>query len=261
MRIAVIGGTGLYDLGLPDTRYEEVPTPYGPVRLGMASHGPVQVLFLARHGEKHLLAPHRINYRANLWALKRLGAERIIATGAVGSLRTQWAPGQIVLVDQFVDFTRNRPVTFGETEEGVRHLDFTEPYCPQLREILARTAEELGWPVRLGGVYVCTEGPRYETPAEIRAFRRLGGDLVGMTSVPEVVLAREAGLCYALVALVTNFAAGLSRTVLTHAEVLEIMTANLPKVRTLVLRAIEKIPGERKCRCGTAEQDKGAAFP
>lgn len=254
MRIAIIGGTGVYDPGLLGEREEKVVrTPYGEAHITLGVYRGVEVAFLTRHGPHHSVPPHRINYRANVWALRHLGVERVLATAAVGSLNLEMKPGDFVLVDQFIDFTRRRESTFFEGgEAGVVHVDFTEPYCPQLRAVLAQTARELGISVHDGGVYVCTEGPRFETPAEIRAFRRLGGDLVGMTNVPEVVLAREANLCYALVAMVTNFAAGISPTPLTHEEVLEVMAANAHRIRSLLWRAVEVIPAERSCPCGQA---------
>lgn len=254
MRVAIIGGTGVYDPGLLEGREETtVTTPYGEARVSLGRFRGIEVGFLTRHGPHHSLPPHRVNYRANIRALRDLGFERVLATAAVGSLNPEMKPGEFVLVDQFVDFTRCRESTFFEGgEAGVVHVDFTEPYCPELRASLARAARELEIAAHEGGVYVCTEGPRFETPAEIRAFRILGGDLVGMTNVPEVVLAREANLCYALVAAVTNFAAGISPTPLTHEEVLQVMAANTARLRALLERAVEMVPPVRHCRCGRA---------
>jgi len=256
--VAIVGGTGVYDPGVLD-HWEErvVRTPYGEARVALGEYRGIRVGFLARHGPGHRVPPHRVNYRANIWALRELGLARVLATAAVGSLNPDMKPGDFVLVDQFIDFTRRRESTFFEGgEAGVVHVDFTEPYCPELRAVLARAARELAIEAHQGGVYVCTEGPRFETPAEIRAFRLLGGDLVGMTNVPEVVLAREANLCYALVAAVTNFAAGISATPLTHQEVLEVMAANAARLRSLLWRAVEMIPPERQCRCGQAVAPK-----
>ena len=188
------------------------------------------MVFLPRHGTGHSVPPHRINYQANIWGMRALGVEAIIATAAVGSLNPEMRPGDFVFVDQFIDFTKNRRQTFFDgRENGVAHLDFTEPYCPALRKTMAAAAGELR--ARPGaefafhekGVYICTEGPRFETPAEIRAYALLGADVVGMTSYPEVALAREAGICYATIAMVTNLAAGMAGGRLTHEEVLEVM--------------------------------------
>jgi len=250
-RIAIIGGTGVYDPEiLDDVREERVETPYGPVTVNLGRFEGLEVAFLARHGRGHQVPPHRVNYRANIYALALLGVERVIATNAVGSLRERYAPGHFVLPDQFLDFTHGRPATFFEGgEAGVYHVDVTEPYCPQVRRVLHETGRPLGLTVHDGAVYVCTQGPRFETPAEIRMFERLGGDLVGMTSVPEVVLAREAGLCYASVGMVTNYAAGLVDYPLSHEEVLEVMARNVANLRTLIMEAIVRIPAERACGC------------
>ncbi len=244
MDIAIIGGSGVYDPKmLDDLRTEVVGTPYGDVELVAGRFGGREVGFLARHGVGHAVPPHRVNYRANIWALKSRGVRRIIATAAVGSCNPKMVPGDFVLVSDFIDFTRQRPCTFFEGgPQGVVHTDFTEPYCPVIRRVLVQAAGELGIPRHDGGVYVCTEGPRFETPAEIRMFARLGGDLVGMTNVPEVVLAHEVGICYGLVAMVTNAAAGIAASHLSHAEVLEIMAQNGENLRRLAMRALELMP-------------------
>ncbi len=254
MRLAIIGGTGVYDPEiLKDVRQETIDTRYGAVTLQVGSYAGREVAFLPRHGAKHSVPPHRINYRANIWALKSFGVERIIATSAVGSMNLDMKPGDFVLLDQFIDFTTGRETTFFDgDEQGVVHTDFTEPYCPEVRQSLGEAARELGITLHRRGCYVCTEGPRFETPAEIKAFRLLGGDLVGMTNVPEVTLAREAGICYATVALVTNFAAGISPEPLTHEEVVEVMQQNMENIRELIMRALEILPAERNCRCGHA---------
>lgn len=262
IRLAVIGGTGVYDPALlAEVREKKVATPYGEVEviLGRLPFTGEEVAFLPRHGRRHSLPPHRINYRANLWALRELGVERILATAAVGSLREEVRPESIFIPDQFLDFTRSRPSTFFEGEErGVAHADMTEPYCSQLRRVVKEAAEGLGVGIREGGVYVCTEGPRFETPAEIRMFSALGGDVVGMTGVPEVVLARELSLCYATLAVVTNYAAGISPQPLTHREVLEAMERGRGSLRALLARALSAIPRERSCDCGRPLEVFGA---
>jgi 5'-methylthioadenosine phosphorylase len=252
IRLAIIGGTGVYDPRiLADIREVEVKTAYGEVNLRIGTYAGEEIAFLPRHGAKHSVPPHLINYRANIMALKLLGVQRVIATTAVGSINRQMAPGDFVLVDQFLDFTKNRTLTFFDGgEQGVVHTDFTEPYCPQCRTILMEASAKTGIALHPAGVYVCTEGPRFETPAEIRMFDRLGGDLVGMTNVPEATLAREAGLCYATISMVTNFAAGISPTALTHEEVLEVMAENGEKLKQLVMATMGAIPKERTCTCG-----------
>jgi len=239
--IAVIGGTGLYRPGLIEGPEEvTLGTPYGTVQVFVGQRGGRGVAFLPRHGTGHSLPPHRINYRGNIWALRQLGVRRVLATAACGSLHAEIPPGSLALCDQFLDFTRGRPGTFFDGADGrVRHADMTEPYCPQLRAALAAAAGRLTLPLRQTATYVCTEGPRFETPAEIRAYARLGGELVGMTGVPEVVLAREAGLCYAAVAIATNFAAGLAGRALSHEEVVAAMAAATQDVQRLLLEAVD----------------------
>ncbi len=245
---AVIGGTGLYapDM-LADVASVTLATPYGTVDVFVGTHAGRRVAFLPRHGGGHSVPPHRVNYRANIWALRQLGASVCLATAACGSLTEAIPPGALCLCDQFLDFTKNRPTTFFDGEDGrVRHADMTEPYCPELRALLSASAGDLG--LRLGerATYVCTEGPRFETPAEIRAYARLGGDLVGMTGVPEVVLAREAGLCYATVAISTNYAAGLAGRPLSHEEVVQAMAGATADVRRLLLDTVARL-GSQPC--------------
>ncbi|NLW45064.1 MAG: S-methyl-5'-thioadenosine phosphorylase [Syntrophomonadaceae bacterium] len=250
--IAVIGGTGVYDPDmLEDVREEAISTDYGEVKLTRGSYKGRPVAFMPRHGGDHSVPPHRINYRANIAALHRLGTKRIIATAAVGSLNPEFKPGSIVIVDQFIDFTKSRISTFYEGDErGVIHTDVTEPYCPELRKVLYEVASSMGTDVFDRGTYVCTEGPRFETAAEIRMYKILGGDVVGMTSVPEAVLARELGICYATVAMVTNFAAGISPNKLTHEEVVSFMQSNIARLRKVITMAIERIPQQSGCGCG-----------
>jgi 5'-methylthioadenosine phosphorylase len=260
VKAGIIGGTGFYDPGLLEKERDLlVPTPYGDVVLKTGFYQDKEVLFLPRHGEQHSVPPHLVNYRANIWALHEAGAGVVLATAAVGSLNKEFHPGEIVLVDQFLDFTKSRPLTFYEGgDDGVLHVDVTHPYCPDLRQHLTEQAAELQIKVHSQGTYVCTEGPRYETAAEIRMFHMLGGDLVGMTSVPEVVLAREAGLCYAALALVTNFAAGISQKALTHHEVVEVMSRSQETLRNLIFAAVASLPETRSCTCANAAAELGS---
>lgn len=254
-KIAVIGGTGIYSLKfLSNIQIIRIKTSYGEVRVRRASlENSTEVFFMPRHGSKHTVAPHLVNYRGNIAALKYLGVQKIFAAAAVGSLRREMPPGSMVIIDQFIDQTRGRPSTFYSGEgQPVVHTDFTEPYCPDLRKVLIDECRRGKLYFSTGGTYVTTEGPRFETPAEIRAYSRLGGDLVGMTNVPEVVLAREAGICYAAVALVTNYAAGISPDILTHEEVLEVMKLNEKNLSGLFLSALNNIPETTSCRCGEA---------
>jgi len=253
--VAIIGGSGFYALDLLEGAKEMViDTPYGrspEIVVGeVAGRG---VAFMPRHGRKHTVPPHLINFRANLWALRELGVARVLATTASGSLNPRMRPGDLVLLDQFIDFTKRRQQTFYEGGEGgVVHVDVSEPYCPELRGVLRKAAKAMKLKLHPRATYGCTEGPRFETPAEIRAMRRMGCDLVGMTNVPECVLARELELCYAAIAVVTNFAAGLAGEKLTHAEVVELMGERMPAVKGLMREAIPKIPSRRACGCARA---------
>ncbi|MBC9783369.1 S-methyl-5'-thioadenosine phosphorylase [Heliobacillus mobilis] len=257
--IAIIGGTGVYDPSmLAEPRQVNVQTPYGNVSLRLGKYAGKDVAFLNRHEEGHSVPPHLVNYRANILALKRIGVRQIIATAAVGSLNENMGPNQLVIIDQFLDFTKVRPSTFFDGgQNGVIHTDLTYPYCPRLRKVLLQAAADKNLNAHDGGVYVCTEGPRFETPAEIRMYKQLGGDLVGMTSVPEAVLAREAEMCYATVCMVTNFGAGISPEVLTHMEVLDAMKANIENIKILAMRTIELMDSQAGCDCQEALKEFG----
>ncbi len=258
MELALIGGTGLQQIRFHHKKTLEIDTPYGLVKLEIADINGMEIAFLKRHGEGHTVPPHLINYRGNIWALKHLGIKRILATGAVGSLCPDFRIGEIALIDQFLDFTKNRAQTFYEGgEQGVLHVDVSEPYCPDLREIIAEAAQNIDLEIKKSGVYVCTEGPRFETPAEIKMFRMLGGELVGMTGVPEVVLARELGMCYATMALVTNAAAGTINQPLTHAEVIDNMNILSEIVAKLVENTCTLLNKEQKCYCTTGNKEAG----
>lgn len=251
-QIAVIGGTGVYDPAILDNiREVNENTRYGPVKVQVGTYKGLEMAFIPRHGADHSVAPHLINYRANLLALKQLGAGVIIATAAVGSLEQEFKPGEYVLADQFLDFTKVRRHTFFEGgEDGVIHCDMTVPYCPVVRRAIEKAGQELGLKIHNGGCYVCTEGPRFETAAEIRMFKQMGGQIVGMTGVPEVCLARELGICYGNISIVTNYAAGISDKILTHAEVLEAMAKGIGSIRTLITEGAAHIPPHRDCDCG-----------
>lgn len=233
MKVAIIGGTGMGNWAGEGTEIE-VPTPFGPVFLKKQD----RFYFLGRHGKGHSVPPHQINYRANFWALKEVGVEGVFATFAVGSLREDLPVGSIVLLDDFLDFTTQRPKTI--FKDQVVHQDLTTPYSSKLREVLLRAGEDLGLELVKEGCYVCTDGPRYETPAEVRMFGRLGGDVVGMTGVPEVVFANELGLAYAGIAMVTNLGAGLGSGPLSHEDVEVEMKKLQAAVGNLLLSAIEQ---------------------
>ena len=233
-------------------------TPYGSVEPIVGKLANNELVFMSRHGRGHAIPPHLVNYRANIWALRELGVQKILATAAVGSLSSNFRLGELVLLDQFLDFTKSRPQTFYEGgKQGVLHVDMTEPYCSSVRQIIMDASEQFGFAVKNGACYVCTEGPRFETPAEIRMFQRLGADLVGMTSVPEVVLARELGMCYASIGMVTNEAAGIATHPLTHAEVMESMKELGVKVAQLIQATFELLTPEQHCLCTSGNGEVG----
>jgi 5'-methylthioadenosine phosphorylase len=255
--IAIIGGTGVYDPALlesPETH--TVRTPFGESELTIGSYRGRKVAFIPRHGRGHQVPPHRINYRANIWALKQIGVTQVLATTAVGSLQKEITPGSFVVVDDFLDFTKSRPTTFYESGQVV-HVDMSDPYCGRLRAHLLESARQLGLSVHSGGTYVCAEGPRFETAAEIRLYASFGGAVVGMTSVPEVVLAKEAELCYATVCMVTNYGTGLSTTPLTHAEVVAQMADIVGRLREWFFHTIERLDDQRTCACPHAVSGQG----
>jgi 5'-deoxy-5'-methylthioadenosine phosphorylase len=212
--LAIIGGSGLYrldELGEPARLTIETPWGAPSDTLTRGFWGAREVLFIARHAQDHRVPPHRINYRANIWALREAGASQIVAVAAVGGIAPECSPGTLVVPDQLIDYTSGREATFFDgTENGVVHVDFTEPYDAELRASLASGARRLGLPLIAGGVYGCTNGPRLETAAEIGRMARDGCTLVGMTGMPEAALARELALPYACLAVVANAAAGLA---------------------------------------------------
>lgn len=241
-KLAIIGGTGLTSLkNLEIISREVVHTPYGEPS-GPLTHGAIggkPIMFLARHGYGHTIPPHKVNYRANLWALKEAGAEQIIAVNAVGGIRSDLLPGSIVFPNQIIDYTWNRINTY--FEDGlthVTHIDFTVPYCEALRQRLIAGAHTIGLPVVEEGVYAATQGPRLETAAEINRLERDGCDLVGMTGMPEAALARELGLCYACCAVVANMAAGRGNGAITMEEIEHNLNAGMDRVRSLLEQVV-----------------------
>nr|WP_245188176.1 S-methyl-5'-thioinosine phosphorylase [Frateuria flava] len=210
--LAVIGGSGLYQFpGLENVSRRALETPYGPAsgEVVLGDFADKRLAFLARHGESHTLAPHRVNYRANLWALHALGARRVIGVNAVGGIRADMGPRTLVVPDQLIDYTHGRVTSFCDVEGAeIKHIDFSEPYTASLRQALLDAAGRAGIPMIDGGCYGATQGPRLETRAEIARMQRDGCDLVGMTGMPEAALARELDLQYACLSLVANFAAG-----------------------------------------------------
>lgn len=247
--VGVIGGSGFYDPDmLSNTKEVKIHTPYGPASdvITIGELNGLAVAFLPRHGRSHTIPPHMINSRANIWALSSLGVERILAPSAVGSLKEDIPPGTIVLPDQFLDMTKGRAYTFYDGPK-VAHISMADPFCPEVRRVAGDVAERQSIPCRIGGTYVCIEGPRFSTRAESRTWRTLGGDIVGMTLVPEINLARELGMCYTTLALVTDFDVWAERPV-TAKEVAETQKRNLEKAKKIIFGTIPAIQ-KRSCSC------------
>ncbi|NPA53688.1 MAG: S-methyl-5'-thioadenosine phosphorylase [Aquificae bacterium] len=270
--LGIIGGSGLYQVeGIKVLEELEVKTPYGEPsdKYIYAEYKGKKVIFLPRHGKKHKFPPHLINYRANLWGFRKLGVNKILSISAVGGINPLLQPGDFVISDQFIDFTKVRPVTFYEgiytiydeadfkgdlvdeymKNDRVVHIDVTEPFCPVMRKTLFNIMEEKKFRYHKQGTYAATEGPRLETAAEIKALQRLGADIVGMTLVPEIVLARELAMHFASINVVTNLAAGISKERLTSDEVIQMMHQKNEDIKQIVLSFVEKIPKEFNCLC------------
>jgi len=236
---------------LDDGEQVRIGTPYGlapPIFVGEV--GEKTVAFLPRHDVHHSVPPHMVSYRANIYALHTMGVTRIIATNAVGAINPKFKPGDLVIPHDLVDFTKLRPNTFYD-DSPVTHVDVCEPYCPETRFVLIKAAEKKGLRVFEKAVFVCTEGPRLETPAEIQMFGRLGCDVVGMTGMPEAVLARELEMCYATVCFVTNMAAGLEKH-LTTSELMKGAKKIAPVLQQVLIESVLHLPEKRQCPCAHA---------
>jgi 5'-methylthioadenosine phosphorylase len=257
-KIAIIGGTGFEEL-FADARQKTLETPYGtPSPIFAGKMGTREVFFLPRHGEEHSLPPHRINYRANIYALHKLGTEVVLSTNAVGAIDRKIKPGDTVVPHDFVDFTKLRPTTFYD-DAPVTHVDVSQPFCPEAREMLVRAAKRNGLSVWARAVLACTEGPRFETPAEIEMFRRMGCDIVGMTVFPEVALAREMEMCYATICYVSNMAAGMQQRLTTN-DVSRISKRIRPKLEKTLIETIRDFTSERRGSCACSTALKNARF-
>jgi len=236
--LAIIGGSGFTSIEtLRVTRREVVHTPFGEPSAPLV-HGAFcdrDVVFLPRHGSGHTIPPHKINYRANVWAIHHIGVEKVVGVAAVGGIRHDMGPLTLVIPDQIIDYTYGRPHTFFEQDlTEVTHVDFTYPYCEDLRQKLLAAAQELGEPVVSGGTYGATQGPRLETAREVQRLERDGCDIVGMTGMPEAALARELDLCYACCALVVNWAAGKGNGIISLQEIEHNLHVGMEKVRRLL---------------------------
>jgi len=254
--IGIIGGSGFYDLagGLREIKVE---TPYGPPsdKIALGKIAGRMVAFLPRHGKGHTIPPPKINYRANIWALKELGVSRILTSHAVGSLQKEIKPGDFVILDQFVDRTKGRIDTFYDGPI-VTHISTAFPYCPQLRELAVKTARDLKIAVHEKGTVVVIQGPRFSTAAESAWFTKMGWEVVNMTEYPEIVLAREKEICYCAIAVVTDYDAGLvgegKVAPVSAQEVIANFEKNINKAKKLILAMIKNWPKKTTCKCQEA---------
>ncbi len=255
--VGVVGGSGLYDIdGLTDVEEVALSTPFGEPSDAYVTGvlDGVRMVFLPRHGRGHRLTPSEINYRANVWGLKQLGVTRVLSVSAVGSMREDIAPGDFVVIDQFFDRTRHRPDTFFG-DGVVAHVMFADPVCAHVREALLGSGNELGLRVHDGGTYLNMEGPQFSTRAESKIYRGWGVDVIGMTNLQEARLAREAELCYATVAMATDYDCWHeSHDDVTVEAVLAIMHQNVDNARNLIRSAVPLLAPERDCPCATALQ-------
>jgi len=253
--IGVIGGSGLYAMKeLQNTREVTIDTPFGPPSDSflLGTLDGVEVAFLARHGRQHKLLPSELNFRANIWALKKLGVRRIVSASAVGSLKLEHKPLDIVLPDQFFDRTRGRKSTFFG-EGMVAHISFADPTCMEMRDILHRCAADAGVPTKLGGTYLCMEGPAFSTRAESHVYRSWGMDIIGMTNLQEAKLAREAEICYATLALVTDYDCWhLEEEPVTVEMLLSNLHRNAENAQKIIRRSVRELASVRTCECGNA---------
>jgi 5'-methylthioadenosine phosphorylase len=256
--IGVFGGSGFYSF-LEDPEEVSVETPYGPpsAAFTVGTIGGRRVAFLPRHGRDHEFPPHRVPYRANVWAMKELGVTRLFAPSAAGSLRRDIPPRTFVVSDQAIDMTKGRPSTFYDGPTTV-HVGLADPYCPAMRSALVNAAAALEIEHRDGGTMLVIEGPRFSTRAESKMFAQVGGDVIGMTQFPEVTLARELALCFANVALVTDYDVGIDGIPpVSHEEVLRVFGENIASLRDLLFAAIPTVPTERDCPCAAALSGTG----
>jgi len=263
-KIAIVGGSGLYKMkGLTDIEEVDLDTPFGkpsaPITIGRLEG--VGIAFLPRHGKGHRISPTEIPVRANIYALKWLGVEWLISVNAVGSFKSEIKPGDLVIPDQIIDRTRNRVNSF--FGEGiVVHIPFAEPFCPVLSQIVFEAAKETGASVHPKGTYVAMEGPAFSTKAESRLYRSWGTDIIGMTALPEAKLAREAEICYAIIAGVTDYDSWQEKSQpITVDVILDILRQNTDTIRKIIKLAVARIPEQRDCSCATALKDAIATAP
>ena len=254
--IGIFGGTGIYDSGLlKDSKEISIDTPYGKTSdsITVGEFNGKKVAFMPRHGKKHTIPPHLINFRANIWAFKELGVKRIIAPSAVGSLKEEFEPGNLALPSQFIDFTKSRKGTFSE-DGRVIHISVADPFCPELQKVILNVTKIQGIKIHQDCTYVCIEGTRFSTKAESRFFRTTGADIIGMTLVPECQLAREAQICYVSLSTITDYDVWAEKPV-TAKEVMETLAKNVEMTKKLLTFVIDQIPEVKSCSCEKALEE------
>jgi len=254
-KIGVIGGTGLYDIkGMTDIEEVDINTPFGKLSdsIVVGRLEGVGVAFLPRHGKGHRISPTEVPSRANIYALKSLGVEHIIAINSAGSFKKELEPGHLLIPDQLIDRTRNRVDSF--FGEGiVAHIPFADPFCPVLSQVLFESAQEVGATVHQEGTYVVMEGPAFSTRAESRLYRSWGADIIGMTALPEAKLAREAEICYAIIGCITDYDSWWhSAEAITIDVIISTMLHNIDNAKKIIKLAVSRIPDKRNCECATA---------
>ena len=248
--IGIIGGSGSYDISLlENVKDVEMKTPFGEPSsvITVGKFQGKKIAFLSRHGKTHSIAPHKINYRANIWALKELGVKVILAPCAVGSMKEEINAGDFVFVDQFIDRTHGRETTFYDKNK-VCHISVADPCCERVRKLLTETAQELNLQYHKTGTYICVNGPRFSTKAESKLFQKWGTDVIGMTLVPECVLAREAEICYVSIAMVTDYDCWKDKSV-SMKDIIETVKANSEKSKKMLMNIIPKINLDEDCSC------------
>ena len=256
VEIGIFGGTGIYDSGILENAKEiTIDTPFGKpsdeITVGIFKGR--KIAFLPRHGKKHTIPPHLINYKANIWAFKELGITRIIAPSAVGSLKEEIEPGHFALPTQFLDFTKSRNGSFSENGRVI-HISVADPFCPELQSSILKVTKEQNLHIHKDCTYVCIEGPRFSTKAESKFYRTTGAGIIGMTLVPECQLAREAQMCYASISTVTDYDVWAEKPV-TAKEVLETLSKNVERTKKILTDLISQIPKTRSCLCAKALEE------
>jgi len=255
--IGIFGGTGIYDSGLlSESREIMIETPFGKTSdsITVGIYNGRKVAFMPRHGRKHTIPPHLINFRANIWAFKEMGIKRIIAPSAVGSLKENLKPGDFVLPSQFIDFTKSRKYTLFEQGKVV-HISVADPFCPELQNAVVESAKKINLHLHRDATYVCIEGPRFSTRAESKFYKNvIGADIIGMTLVPECQLAREAQMCYVSISTVTDYDVWSTKPV-TAKEVLETLSKNVQTTKNILNILFDFIPEKRGCSCAKALEE------